>query len=128
MKKRTCTMLAGATLLVCLISGCGQTQKNDSELAADWELVEFTVKGETTRTEDLLESVRKKAPAFRCDDGVNCVFSNNGKDHPGTISEKDGQYVISYEDTDEIMTVERSGNELTLVNGKGTVTVVFRTE
>ncbi|MBR5420646.1 MAG: hypothetical protein IK115_05815 [Lachnospiraceae bacterium] len=132
MKKLILLMSACIFISACLLGGCGKSRDDGAEtpaiLTSDWELVEYTVKGSTTKAEELDPEVRAIAPAFRCEDGTNCVVSNNGKDHPGTITKENDQYVIRFDDTDEIMNAQISGKTLTMVNGKGTVTFVFRTE
>lgn len=136
MKKRalllfSCLMLSGG-----MLGGCqkntdvpsadtvSQTEQ-DSGIAAQWELVQFTVNDQTTMAKDMDADLRSMAPGFTCEDGVNCVVSNAGKFHPGTITEQDGTYVIDFDDTDQNMTGTIEGNTLTLVNAKGTVTFVF---
>ncbi len=125
MKNRGYRLLGCILVCLFLMAACGTTT---SVLASDWELVEYTVKGQTTRAEDLDPEVKKTAPAFRCEDGEHITISNNGKDHPGTISEENGQYVIRFEDTEETMSAQLKDDTLTMVNSKGTVTFVFRKE
>lgn len=131
MKKKLFTTLCCALLTAGLLCGCGRDGEAkggtaDSALASDWELASFTVNGETTNAADMVPEVRKKAPGFTCSDGVNCVFSNNGKDHPGTVKEENGKYVIEFDDTDQDMICTIDGDTLTIVNSKGTVTTVFK--
>ena len=118
--------LLPAFLTLFLLAGC--QGKSDAELSSEWELVEFTVRDNTTKASELDPDLKALAPAFRCEDGKNCVVSNSGKDHPGTVEESDGAYVIRFRDTEETMRAQISGDTLTLNNSKGTVTFVFRAE
>jgi hypothetical protein len=97
----------------------------DVSITSDWELKEFTVNDKTVKASQMDADMRKLAPAFVCKDGENCVVSNNGKDHKGTITQSDGLYVISFDDTDQQLSGQISGDVLTLVNTKKTVTFVF---
>ena len=101
---------------------------DDAAITAKWTLVEFTTQSGTTKYEELSEEDQKAAPAFRTEDGKTCVFSLDGKDHNGTITEKDGTFVITYDDTDKTMIATIKGNEMTIVNDEGTLTFIFRTE
>ena len=123
MKNRGYRLLGCVLVFIFLLGGCGKTT---SPLASDWELVEYTVKDITTRAEDLDPEVKKIAPAFRCEDGEHVTISNNGKDHPGTIAEENGQYVIRFDNTEETMSAQLKDDTLTMSNSKGTVTFVFR--
>ena len=123
MKNVRCRLTACILVFMLLLGGCG---KSTSFPVSDWALVEYTVKGATTRAEDLVPEVKELAPAFRCEDGEHVTVSNNGKDHPGTITEEDGQYVIRFEDTEETMSAQLKDDTLTMSNSKGTVTFVFR--
>ena len=95
-------------------------------LMQDWKLVQFTVKGETTKASSLpkneLETV---APRFSFSDGTHVIFHNGMKDHSGTVREENGQYIISYDDTTQGMIATVSGDKLTIVNEKGTLEFVF---
>lgn len=148
--KRNFSMKVGSVLAAAvLLSGCGQdapsaqtaqqasttqvTQEIEAtqaevSLTSDWELVEFTVNGTTSKAADMDVQERKDAPAFRCEDGEHCVVNMSGKDHNGTIKEEGGQQVIHFDNTEVTMTAEVSGNTLTLVNDKGTVTMIFQTK
>ena len=96
------------------------------ELMQDWKLVQFTVKGETTKASSLpkndLETV---APRFSFSDGTHVIFHNGMKDHSGTVREENGQYIITYDDTTQGMIATVSGDKLTIVNEKGTLEFVF---
>ena len=136
MKKRTlllfsCLVLSGVMLGACQKNtdvssvDTGSQTGEVSGITAQWELVQFTVNDQTTMAKDMDADMRKNAPGFVCEDGAKCVVSLSGKDHPGTITEQDGTYVIDFDDTDQDMTGTIEGNTLTLVNTKGTVTFVF---
>jgi len=124
MKKIVCAIVCCVLAISSLLAGCGNSTKKI--FAKDWELVEFTVKGTTTKAADLDAETKKLAPTFRSEDGKSCVFSNNGKDHAGTIKEDNGQYVISFGDTSVTMTAVVNGDRLTLTNSKGTLTLIFQ--
>ena len=97
------------------------------ELMKNWKLVQFTVKGETTKAEELPSyDLENMAPRFTCEDGIHIVFSNGAKDHPGTVSLENGQYILRYDDTTRDMTATLSGDRLTVVNDKGTLEIIFR--
>ena len=120
-----CLVLLSALLGACQKDG-KEVEGENASLTSDWELVEYTVKEKTTRADELDEEVLKLAPAFRCEDGENCIVSNLGKDHFGVITEDQEQYLIRFDDTEETMTVQITGDTLTMVNSKGTVSFVFR--
>ena len=114
---------------VCILYGCGpknDKDKDKSRLAAEWELVSFTVNGKTDYPENFSDENRKLLPQFKCSDGFNCIFVLNEKEHKGTISEENGKYVISYDDTDQTMSAVLSGDTLTITNNKGTLDIVFK--
>ena len=95
--KRNFAMKVGSVLAAAvLLSGCGQdapsaqtaqqasttqaTQETEAtqaeaSLTSDWELVEFTVNGTTSKAADMDVQERKDAPAFRCEDGEHCVVN-----------------------------------------------------
>jgi len=137
MRKKLLVLLSAAVLSLAVF-GCAAADNDNAaspspdentqaaDIASDWELVEFTVNGETT-TADELDDVADIAPAFTCTDGTSCVISNNGSDHPGTLTlVEDGQYTISFDDTEHDMTAQITGDTLTLTNDTGTVEMVFR--
>ncbi len=113
-------------LALCLLCSCGPKEDKKNELAAEWELVSFTVNGKTDYPENFTPTNRKLLPQFKCDDGVNCIFVHNQKEHKGTITEEDGKYVITYEDTVQTMTATLSGDTLTIVNQKETLEFEFK--
>ena len=132
MKTRIYRMGAAILVMAGLLAACGKTENKTKEgnvpLTSEWSLVEFTVNGNTTRADDLDEEVRKVAPGFLCEDGENCIISNGGKNHPGTITKEGDQYVIRFDDTEATMSAEISGDTLTMTNNKGSVTFVFRAD
>lgn len=136
-------VLAGAMALV--LSGCGNDSaqgqdkpaeatteaatNNDSvsatPITSTWTLVSYTVNGTTTEVNG---KPLAEEPAFECSDESNCIVYNAGKGHSGTMVFKDGKYEISFNDTEVGMIGTIDGNQLTLVNPKGTVEFVFRAE
>lgn len=95
-------------------------------LMQDWKLVQFTVKGETTKASELPKNeLETMAPRFSCSDGTHVIYHNSMKDHSGTVREENGQYIITYDDTTQGMIATVSGDKLTIVNEKGTVEFVF---
>ena len=95
-------------------------------LMQDWKLVQFTVKGETTKASELPKNeLETMAPRFSFSDGTHVIFHNGMKDHSGTVREENGQYIISYDDTTQGMIATVSGDKLTIVNEKGTLEFVF---
>ena len=125
MKKFLLGFIVCLLAVACMFGGCTKSEVKNADITSNWTLKEFTVNGKTVQAKSLDEETRKAAPAFSCTDGENCVVSNNGKDHPGKITQSDGQYVISFDDTDQKMSGKIEGNTLKLVNSKGTVTFVF---
>ncbi len=114
---------------VCILYGCGPKNNKEidkSVLGADWELVSFTVNGKTDYPENFSDDNRKLLPQFKCKDGINCIFVLNEKEHKGEISEVDGKYVISYDDTDQTMTATLSGDILKITNNRGTFDIMFK--
>lgn len=95
-------------------------------LMQDWKLVQFTVKGETTKASELTKNeLETMAPRFSCSDGTHVVFRNSNKAHNGTVREENGKYAITYDDTYQAMIATVSGDRLTLVNEKGTLEIIF---
>lgn len=125
MKKGFVCLIACILSIACILCGCQRGDMMDVSITSDWELKEFTVNDKTVKASQMDADMRKLAPAFVCKDGENCVVSNNGKDHKGTITQSDGLYVISFDDTDQQLSGQISGDVLTLVNTKKTVTFVF---
>lgn len=126
MKKTSFLILSCLFIAFCLLTGCGKGDTQKKTFAKDWELVEFTVRGTTTKASELEPEVRKIAPAFRCEDGKNCVLSNNGKDHEGTITEENGQYFLSFGDSSAKLTAVVSGDVLTISEVEGKLSFVFK--
>ena len=140
MKQKLVLLACGIRVMGSLLGACGKAEGGQAgngkpvqseaavapELAAKWSLVQFTVNGKTSKAEELLPDVRLRAPEFTCEDGAHCEITLNGKSHAGTISNEDGAYVISFNDTDQKMTVALDGDVLELTNTKGTVTMVFQ--
>jgi len=83
-----------------------------AEITADWELVQFTTKGEVALYSDFSDEEKDIAPKFHTDDGDSFVFSINGKDHPGTISVDGDKYILSYGDSEKVMEAKIDGNKL----------------
>lgn len=115
-------------LILIMISGCNSSKKSssDDKIASDWALVEFTVKGTTTKAEDFPGA--SAMPAFTCTDGVNCVLSFNNKSHSGTLEEKDGVYTIHFDDTSSVMEARITGDTLKITIPGGTTEIVFETK
>ena len=114
---------------VCILYGGGPKNNKEidkSVLGAEWELVSFTVNGKTDYPENFSDDNRKLLPQFKCKDGINCIFVLNEKEHKGKISEVDGKYVISYDDTDQTMTATLSGDILKITNNRGTFDIMFK--
>jgi len=145
MKNKKLLLAVGSMMLAgLLLFGCGDKDAavqsgndaaateaenaDDAAITAKWTLVEFTTESGTTKYEDLSEADQAISPKFRTEDGKTCVFSLEGKDHNGTITEKDGTYVIAYDDTDRTMIATIKGKEMTIVNDTGTLTIIFRAE
>lgn len=140
MKRKLLLLACGVMVMGSLLGACGNVGSGQAgngkavqsetsvapELVAKWSLVQFTVNGKTSKAEELLPDVRLRAPEFTCEDGTHCEIKLNGKSHAGTISNEDGTYVISFNDTDQKMTVTLDGDVLELTNTKGTVTMVFQ--
>ncbi|MBO4846259.1 MAG: hypothetical protein J5525_08120 [Lachnospiraceae bacterium] len=125
MKKGLSVLIVCILALAFILGGCSKSEGKNASITSNWTLKEFTVNGKTVEYKDMDEETKKIAPAFSCTDGENCVVSNNGKDHPGKITQSDGQYIISFDDTDQALSGQISGDTLTLVNTKNTVTFVF---
>ncbi len=138
MSKKSVTRRAAVLcmcIFICLaMAACGGTESSGggqgkyTELMKDWQLLEFSIKGETTRYSELLtDDLRNRAPKFRCDDGLHCVFSNNLHDYTGTVSIMDGKYYITYDTSKTDMAAEITGNKLTIESVSGTMRFVFVT-
>ena len=122
-------------LVACLACGCGKAvldADGNAAISSDWKLAKFTVNGKTEVMADtplfLKVLAASKYPAFQCSDGVNCVLSNNGKKHAGTVTETDGVYRITFNNASKGMVGEISGKTLTLRNEEGTLLLVFETK
>ncbi len=104
------------------------TQEQEvSGVIGNWEWIEFTVKGETTKREDIpYEAIREDGPHIVCEDGIHCLYSNAGKQHTGTIREENGQYIVTYDDGTKSMIGTVSGDVFTLVNEKGTLELILQ--
>ena len=122
-------------LTVCLACGCKKAvldENGNADISSDWKLVKF---GVNVNTEDLADTPlflkvisASKYPTFQCPDGVNCVLSNNGKKHPGTVTEEDGVYRITFSDTNKRMKAVIFGKMLTIMNDEETIQIVFETK
>lgn len=128
MKKGLIGIIVCILATVFILTGCADSDSKGVSITSDWKLKECTVNGKTLKAKDMDEETLKLAPAFSCTDGENCVVSNNGKDHPGKVTQSEGKIVISFDDTDQALSGQISGNTLTLVNTKNTVTFVFVTD
>lgn len=53
-------------------------------------------------------------PHFSCTDGKNFVFSLNGKDRTGTLTESGGVYTLVLDDSAKNMEAKISGNKMTI--------------
>ena len=131
-KKSTKTILLFSFLLgVIFLLGC--TPKRDEygnvPITSNWELVKFTVNGQTTDVQNespLVKAVTASAyPKFKCKDGVNCTFTMSGKTHKGVINGQAGRYAIVFNDTSKSMMAEVYGDTLRLRNPEGTVLLEF---
>lgn len=115
-----------------LICGCGAATTGDAPITSKWKLKEYTVNGKTTVIADQSLALRifsaKDNPSFQCKDGVNCTFTNLRKARKGTVTQEDGKYIITYDNTSVKMIGEIHGNTLTLVNDKGTLELIFETK
>ncbi len=116
----------GAIVVLVIFLVIAPSLRSNSAISDNWELVEYTVNGQTVKAENLSSEEREISPSFVCKDGKNCVVSLNRKDHKGHVTylEK-GKYSISFDDTDQGMTAHISGKKLTLINDSKTVTIVF---
>ena len=125
MKKEFSLIVVCILIAICILGGCSKSDNKNVDITSDWTLKEFTVNGKTVEAKTLDEETRKLAPSFSCKDGENCIISNNGKDHPGKVTQSEEKYVISFDDTDQELSGQISGDTLTLINSKNTVTFVF---
>ena len=102
-------------------------QQETAGVIGDWDWLEFTVKGETTKREEIpYDSIQEDGPHIACEDGIHCLYSNNMEQHSGTIQEEDGKYIITFEDGTWTMIGTVSGDVLTVVNEKGTKELIFQ--
>lgn len=126
MKKNVC-LLCSMLCVMFLLWGCGSSDSSgDASITEDWQLVEMTVKGTTTKCEDMpFDSL---APSFSCTDGTNFTFSSNGKSHSGTLTESKGVYTLNFDDTDSKMEAEISGNRMTISIVGGSSEFIFETK
>ena len=81
-------------MVMVLLCGCGD-KKNESgnaSIHSDWELVEYTINGQTENVEDdsfaLKLFTADAMPAFSCPEGFRCEFSLNKKTHRGILTEE----------------------------------------
>ena len=125
--KRTVVILAVIAAVICLCA-CGGDKKKNASITSNGRFVQSTVNGKTNTRDDFSLIDEKNLPAFKCSDGKTCVFSLNGKSHKGYVSEKDGIYLISFDDTDRTMQAVIEDKLMTLTNDKGTVTIIFAVE
>ena len=131
--KRSILILSCIFAIVAILAGCGTKGRMDeagnTSITSEWHLVEFTVKGNTTRPAEEPFLVRLFTvgmdPKFSCKDGVNCTFTNGRKSHNGTVREEEGAYMITFDDTTKQMKGVITDNRLTLTNEKETVKIVF---
>lgn len=119
-----------SVLLLCSFLGCAKQNVGAPTFTSDWELSQITTNGTTNYYEDesfLVKVVtNSKNPKFKSSDGYNCVFTMNGKDHAGTLSEQNGMYKITYSDTSKPMYAKIDGDKLYLTNENNTFEIVFR--
>lgn len=130
-----------AICLSFIMFGCGLTDlippdpredMSNDPITQKWVVTEYSAKGETIVLEEenpvVNAMVYSKLPKFTCEDGVNCVFEINEKEHSGTVSKEDDSYVITFDDTDKCFYGEiNEDNELILKND-GSVKIVFRAD
>lgn len=111
MKKIICALMT----FVCLIAmiGCGSTENaSDAEITSNWKLVSLCLAGENKTDYETLHSAN--SPKFHTDNGVDCTFSNNGKEHNGTITFDGEKYIIDLDGTDVMLEATIDGNILHL--------------
>lgn len=123
MKKKVC-LLCSLLCVLCLLWGCGSADSSgDASITDDWQLVEMTHTGTTTKYEDLPKGYE---PTFSCTDGIHFTFSQNGKSHSGTLTESEGVYTLNYDDTAKKMEAKISGNRMTItIVGSDSTEFVF---
>lgn len=131
-KSKVFIIICCLLLTAILICGCGGATTGDAPINSKWKLKEFTVNGKTTvmAEQNLILRIisANEIPSFKCKDGVNCTFTNLQKSHNGTITQKDGRYIISYDNTNAKMIGEIHGNTLMLENEEGTLRLIFETK
>ena len=120
-------------MVMVLLCGCGD-KKNESgnaSIHSDWELVEYTINGQTENVEDdsfaLKLFTADAMPAFSCPEGFRCEFSLNKKTHRGILTEEgNDKYRIDFGDSYKPFLAEITGDRLTLKNEKGNISIVFK--
>lgn len=93
-------------LVICLtfallFSSCSKDTVSYDGIKGNWKCTEVITDGESTKLH-----APTPIPTFECEDGVNCVLTNRDIGHHGTITEKDGYYLIDFDDSDTNMTAE----------------------
>ena len=104
------------------LSACGGGASDDAPITSAWKCVQVTVKGET-RT-----NLGEAAPKFSTTDGTNFVFTLDGKDHNGTLSQEGDKYTFNYDDTASKMEATIKGSTMTVVVVGGTSEFIFEAE
>lgn len=119
--------IGGIVLTICFIIAMSASRTYEP-ITSNWELVEYTVNGKTTKVIDEAED-NPNSPSFVCKGNNSCVVSVNGKDHEGYMTESaKGKYKITFDDTDQGMTATIKGHKLTLENDKKTVEIIFEAD
>lgn len=123
MKRKHIVLCLVMILTMLVFTGCGsKEEKGDKRFTYDWKIYSIESNGKTT----YIEAHTIYGPKFSSSDGVTCVFSNNGKDHNGTLTKLDEDlYSLEFEDSKADTKVEISEDTMTLtINDK--MVLVFK--
>lgn len=127
MKKKVC-LLCSILCVMCLLVGCDSSgSSGNASITDNWQLVEWTVNGKTEKFKDIPPD--SLSPQFSCTDGTNFTFSLKGKGHSGTLTESEGVYTLTYNDTFKKMEARISGNRMTITMADSDVMeLIFETK
>lgn len=134
MKRILCALLVVMMLLT--LTACGgkstsEIQRDDDGnalITSDWNLTAITSKMGVTEYKG--NAFKKKKPSFHTDDGVNFVFTNNGKEHTGTLVEEDGYYSMNFNDSESPMEIRIKGDfmEIQLPESNSKIIMTFEAQ
>lgn len=129
LERRFANIVTGTLFLLVLFIVLMVSSISPEPISSDWNLVEYKVNGRTTKAENLTSEEAKVAPAFKYIGEHDCKLSLNGKTHKGYMTESGkGTYRITFDDTDQAMTIVIKGKNMTITNEKDTIKLVFKAE